>query len=60
MAECEPSYTGFLAGIDVIEVWGMTETTGTATTNTPEVFRTGSVGKPVPGMNFVWRRTGRF
>jgi long-chain acyl-CoA synthetase len=42
----------FLAGIgiDVIEVWGMTETTGTATTNTPDVFRTGSVGKPVPGM----------
>jgi long-chain acyl-CoA synthetase len=43
----------FLAGIgiDVMEVWGMTETTGTATTNTPEVFRTGSVGKPVPGMD---------
>jgi long-chain acyl-CoA synthetase len=42
----------FLAGIgiDVIEVWGMTETTGTATTNTPSEFRTGSVGKPVPGM----------
>jgi long-chain acyl-CoA synthetase len=37
-------------GIDVIEVWGMTETTGTATTNTPDVFRTGSVGMPVPGM----------
>jgi long-chain acyl-CoA synthetase len=43
----------FLAGlgIDVIEVWGMTETTGTATTNTPTEFRTGSVGKPVPGMD---------
>jgi long-chain acyl-CoA synthetase len=43
----------FLAGlgIDVIEVWGMTETTGTATTNTPIEFRTGSVGKPVPGMD---------
>jgi long-chain acyl-CoA synthetase len=43
----------FLAGlgIDVIEVWGMTETTGTATTNTPTDFRTGSVGKPVPGMD---------
>jgi len=43
----------FLAGlgIDVLEVWGMTETTGTATTNTPTDFRTGSVGKPVPGMD---------
>jgi long-chain acyl-CoA synthetase len=37
-------------GLNVIEVWGMTETTGTATTNTPTDFRTGSVGKPVPGM----------
>jgi long-chain acyl-CoA synthetase len=43
----------FLAGlgIDVIEVWGMTETSGTATTNTLTEFRTGSVGKPVPGMD---------
>jgi long-chain acyl-CoA synthetase len=38
-------------GLDVIEVWGMTETTGTATTNTPTDFRTGTVGKPVPGMD---------
>jgi long-chain acyl-CoA synthetase len=38
----------FLAGlgIDVLEVWGMTETTGTATINLPEAFRTGSVGRP--------------
>ena len=38
----------FLAGlgIDVLEVWGMTETTGTVTINTPERFRTGSVGQP--------------
>ncbi|GIF44697.1 AMP-dependent synthetase/ligase [Actinoplanes xinjiangensis] len=33
-------------GIDVLEVWGMTETTGTATINTPTSFRTGSVGRP--------------
>jgi len=40
----------FLAGlgIDVLEVWGMTETTGTATMNTATVFRTGSVGKANP------------
>jgi long-chain acyl-CoA synthetase len=42
----------FLAGlgIDVFEVWGMTETTGTATLNTPERFRVGSVGRPHVGM----------
>jgi long-chain acyl-CoA synthetase len=42
----------FLAGIgiDVLEVWGMTETTGTATINTPGHFRTGTVGRVNPGM----------
>jgi len=42
----------FLAGlgVDVLEVWGMTETTGTATINLPERFRTGSVGRPHLGM----------
>ncbi|MEV6301388.1 AMP-dependent synthetase/ligase [Actinoplanes sp. NPDC051861] len=37
-------------GVDVLEVWGMTETTGTCTINTPEHFRTGSVGRVNPGM----------
>jgi long-chain acyl-CoA synthetase len=37
-------------GLGVLEVWGMTETTGTATINTPERFRTGSVGLPNLGM----------
>ncbi|RZS43571.1 long-chain acyl-CoA synthetase [Herbihabitans rhizosphaerae] len=37
-------------GIEVLEVWGMTETTGTATINTPERFRPGTVGLPNPGM----------
>jgi long-chain acyl-CoA synthetase len=42
----------FLAGIglDVLEVWGMTETTGTATINMPSRFRTGTVGRINPGM----------
>ncbi|WP_327001145.1 AMP-dependent synthetase/ligase [Dactylosporangium sp. NBC_01737] len=42
----------FLAGcgLDVLEVWGMTETTGTATINAPEAFRTGTVGRVNPGM----------
>jgi long-chain acyl-CoA synthetase len=42
----------FLAGcgLDVLEVWGMTETTGTATINAPDAFRTGTVGRTNPGM----------
>jgi long-chain acyl-CoA synthetase len=42
----------FLAGlgVDVLEVWGMTETTGTATINTPSSFRPGSVGRINAGM----------
>lgn len=37
-------------GIDIVEVWGMTETTGCATTNTVEHPRHGSVGRAVPGV----------
>lgn len=33
-------------GIEVREVWGMSETTGTATINTQDIFRTGTVGLP--------------
>ncbi len=42
----------FLAGlgVNVLEVWGMTETTGTATINTPTVFRPGTVGRINAGM----------
>jgi long-subunit acyl-CoA synthetase (AMP-forming) len=42
----------FLAGlgVDVLEVWGMTETTGTATINTPSAFRPGTVGRINAGM----------
>jgi long-chain acyl-CoA synthetase len=42
----------FLAGlgVDVLEVWGMTETTGTATINTPTTFRPGTVGRINAGM----------
>jgi long-chain acyl-CoA synthetase len=42
----------FLAGlgIDVLEVWGMTETTGGVTVNIPSRFRTGTVGRVHPGM----------
>ncbi|AKF82347.1 AMP-dependent synthetase [Myxococcus fulvus 124B02] len=37
-------------GIRVLEVWGMSETTGCATINLPTDFRVGSVGRPVPGL----------
>lgn len=42
----------FLAslGIDVYEVWGLSETTGAATVSTPEEFVVGGVGKALPGM----------
>ena len=42
----------FLAGlgVEILEVWGMTETTGTATINTKTAFRPGSVGRPHAGM----------
>lgn len=42
----------FLAGfgIEIEEVWGLSETTGAATANTHESFRAGTVGRPVPGV----------
>ncbi|MFC6689010.1 AMP-dependent synthetase/ligase [Jhaorihella thermophila] len=37
-------------GVPLVEGFGMTETAGIATINTPEVNRIGTVGKPVPGV----------
>lgn len=37
-------------GIEVLEVWGMSETTGCATANTPGAAKAGTVGKPLPGV----------
>lgn len=37
-------------GVDVLELWGMSETSGMATTNTPSEVKIGSVGKPAPGV----------
>jgi long-chain acyl-CoA synthetase len=42
----------FLAsiGIPVLEVWGLSETTGAVTENVPDAYRPGSVGRPLPGV----------
>jgi long-chain acyl-CoA synthetase len=37
-------------GVRIMDVYGMSETTGAFTTNTPSAFRLGTVGRPVPGM----------
>jgi long-chain acyl-CoA synthetase len=37
-------------GIRVYDAYGMTETSGTATTNTEAAYRLGSVGLPLPGV----------
>ncbi|MFB9682665.1 AMP-dependent synthetase/ligase [Amycolatopsis plumensis] len=42
----------FLAGlgIEICEVWGLSETTGAATSNSGSAFRAGTVGKPLEGV----------
>lgn len=37
-------------GVPLYELYGMSETTGPATTNLPGAFKIGSVGKPIPGV----------
>ena len=37
-------------GIRVLEGWGMTETTAAGTLNTNQEYRSGSVGRPLPGV----------
>ena len=37
-------------GVRIMDVYGMSETTGAFTTNTPAAFRLGTVGRPVPGV----------
>src|SRR5680860_175606 len=39
----------YACGVPVMEGYGMTETATVATVNTPESFRPGTVGKPLPG-----------
>jgi long-chain acyl-CoA synthetase len=37
-------------GIKILDVYGMTETTGAVTANRPHAFKLGTVGQPLPGM----------
>ncbi len=54
-APLPPDVAEFFAGLgmQILDVYGMTETTGAFTTNTPDGFRLGTVGRPVPGVE-VW------
>jgi len=51
-APLPPDVAAFLAGLGmkILDVYGMTETTGAFTANTPTEFRLGTVGRPVAGM----------
>ena len=51
-APLPPDVGSFFAGlgITILDVYGMTETTGAFTTNTPGAFRLGTVGRALPGV----------
>ena len=51
-APLPPDVGEFFAGLGlrILDVYGMTETTGAFTTNTLAAFKLGTVGQPVPGM----------
>jgi long-chain acyl-CoA synthetase len=51
-APLPPEVGAFFAGLGLkmLDVYGMTETTGAFTANTPAEFRLGTVGRPVAGM----------
>jgi len=51
-APLPPDVAAFFAGLGmkILDVYGMTETTGAFTANTPAGFRLGTVGRPYPGV----------
>ncbi|HEX3923527.1 MAG TPA: AMP-dependent synthetase/ligase [Streptosporangiaceae bacterium] len=51
-APLAPDVASFFAGLGmkILDVYGMTETTGAFTTNTPDAFRLGTVGRALPGV----------
>ena len=50
-APLPPEVAAFFSGLGmkILDIYGMTETTGAFTTNTPEAFKLGTVGRPYPG-----------
>ncbi len=59
-APISPDLIFFFRGIGVplFELYGMSETTGPATTNLPGAEKIGSVGRPLPGVEVVLRDDG--
>jgi long-chain acyl-CoA synthetase len=51
-APMPPETGSFFAGLgmQILDVYGMTETAGAFTTNRPDAFRLGTVGRPLPGV----------
>ncbi|HEV3068162.1 MAG TPA: AMP-dependent synthetase/ligase [Streptosporangiaceae bacterium] len=51
-APLPPEVAAFFSGLGmkILDIYGMTETTGAFTTNRPEGFKLGTVGRPYPGM----------
>jgi len=51
-APLPPEVAAFFAGLGmkILDIYGMTETTGAFTTNRPDAFKLGTVGRPYPGM----------
>ena len=51
-APLPPDVGDFFAGLGLrlLDVYGMTETTGAFTSNTPDAFKLGTVGRPNPGI----------
>jgi long-chain acyl-CoA synthetase len=51
-APLPPDVAAFFSGLGmkILDIYGMTETTGAFTTNTPEALKVGMVGRPDPGM----------
>ena len=51
-APLPPDVAAFFAGLGmkILDVYGMTETTGAFTANTPAAFKLGTVGRPAAGM----------
>ena len=51
-APLPPEVAAFFSGLGmkILDIYGMTETTGAFTTNTPGAFKLGTVGRTYPGM----------